>query len=437
MTFLFPLLQLSARLEKAAAGTAWSCKLGWMTSVRPTISSQLQTTTQQTVRFMELFGHPFGLASAVLNYNRGPELQVAVARQLLAAPTVHFYDDNLTFGLNCEKGSAQISFKALCELLGVELDPDKHARMSSAFVYTGAAFDMSSAISLGVVTVSPKPGRVDGIQELLRTALRRNQLTPAAASSLRGKSVFLSSQIHGRVQRFCEGALAERQYQRSKSGHALSLPLRQALEFLDAVLSAFQPRCVTFNEPKPPTLIYTDAVFTPGQPVGLSCVIFAPQLRKPQGLYAKLPDSLMEQFRRRETHISQAEIAAVLLAAIHEPECLRQKDVIHFIDNSSALSGLIKGHSSQNDSSALLSIFAVITASLCARFWHEFVESSANVADGLSRNGLPDALMGRLQADLREVAFPQVPDLYKAPFACLLQNFTNSPSMSLKPCSLD
>ena len=89
------------------------------------------------VRFMELYGRPFGLSSSVINYNRGPELQVAVARQLLCVPALHFYDDNLCMGLSDEKGSAQQAFRSLCSLLGVQLDPSKRWLMSESFVYTG------------------------------------------------------------------------------------------------------------------------------------------------------------------------------------------------------------------------------------------------------------------------------------------------------------
>ena len=46
-----------------------------------------------SVRFIVLLGSAFGAASAVINYNRGPELTVAAARQLLAVPSSHFYDD--------------------------------------------------------------------------------------------------------------------------------------------------------------------------------------------------------------------------------------------------------------------------------------------------------------------------------------------------------
>ena len=46
--------------------------------------------------YAELRGHPLGLASAALTYNRGPELHVALARTMLYRLCAHFYDDHLT-----------------------------------------------------------------------------------------------------------------------------------------------------------------------------------------------------------------------------------------------------------------------------------------------------------------------------------------------------
>ena len=76
-----------------------------------------------------------------------------------------------------------------------------------------------------------------------------------------------------------------------------------------------------------------------------------------------------------DTHINQAEIAALLLATCYAPELLEHEFVVHFVDNSAALAGLVKGHSCQWDSSVLLSVFGVQSASLRAHFWHEWVES--------------------------------------------------------------
>ena len=373
------------------------------------------------VRFLELYGHPFGLSSSVLNYNRGPELQVAAARQLLRVPSLHFYDDNLCMDLADGKGSAQQSFGSMCSLLGVQLDPDKKALMSAKFVYTGVLFDFTPLFEDGTVVVSPKPGRIDSLRREVDSALLQNKLSSAQASSLRGKSAFLSSQIQGRIQRFADTALAQRQYR--DKGSTLTMCLRDALHFLQSLLGVLPPRVVAFLPQSRPCIIYTDAMWSQGQPAGLSCVIFSPRRRQPVGLYSQLPEQVFVQFTPRDTHINQAEIAALLLATCYAPDLLKHEFVVHFVDNSAALAGLVKGHSCNWDSSALLSVFAIQTASLRAHFWHEWVESIANVSDGLSRDGEDDEFLKGLSAEVLTVPFPLDGQLADAPLGALLKHF--------------
>ena len=45
------------------------------------------------VEYFTLSGFNFGLKSAVLHFNRFPELMVAAARQIFASVCSHYYDD--------------------------------------------------------------------------------------------------------------------------------------------------------------------------------------------------------------------------------------------------------------------------------------------------------------------------------------------------------
>ena len=168
--------------------------------------------------------------------------------------------------------------------------------------------------------------------------------------------------------------------------------------------------------------MYTDAMWAEGQPAGLSCVLFSARRDRPLGIYSQLPECVFKQFLPRDTHINQAEIAALLLATCYAPELLEHEFVLHFVDNSAALSGLVKGHSCQWDSSVLLSVFGIQSASLRAHFWHEWVESPSNIADGLSRNGTDDQLLQSLGADVIAVPFPLDGRLAEAPLSTMLKH---------------
>ena len=87
----------------------------------------------------------------------------------------------------------------------------------------------------------------------------------------------------------------------------------------------------------------------------------------------------------RKQHISQVEALACCLVPFNFPDLLKGKDVLWFIDNTSALKGVIGGHSSIADSARICSAFHLLMQKLDARVWAEHVESAANIADEPSR----------------------------------------------------
>jgi hypothetical protein len=62
-------------------------------------------------------------------------------------------------------------------------------------------------------------------------------------------------------------------------------------------------------------------------------------------------------------------------------DLLEGADVIHFIDNTSALYGLAKGYSPQGDSSVLIRAFHALNIARAANVWFAWVASKANIAD--------------------------------------------------------
>ena len=64
------------------------------------------------------------------------------------------------------------------------------------------------------------------------------------------------------------------------------------------------------------------------------------------------------------------------------------QDVLHFIDNSSALYGMVKGYSRVPDSLAIIRAFHAANLALRANVWFNYVASKANVADLPSRGAL-------------------------------------------------
>ena len=87
-------------------------------------------------------------------------------------------------------------------------------------------------------------------------------------------------------------------------------------------------------------------------------------------------------------------------------DLLRSRMAHHFIDNKPALSGLIKGGSSQNDSARLIHEYTLATIALACRPWLSFVYSEDNLSDGPSRNEF--GLVRQLRATFRVMAVPRL-----------------------------
>jgi hypothetical protein len=87
----------------------------------------------------------------------------------------------------------------------------------------------------------------------------------------------------------------------------------------------------------------------------------------------------------RGQQIGQLELMGV--AAVYEslPSLMADAEVIHFIDNQSALYGMAKGSSPQPDSQALISSLHVHQILERFNVWFSYVASKANIADLPSR----------------------------------------------------
>ena len=93
----------------------------------------------------------------------------------------------------------------------------------------------------------------------------------------------------------------------------------------------------------------------------------------------------MQGFVRRRQQIGQLEILAGLVPYLSVPHLLAGRDVVHWIDNTSAKAALVHGYSGAPDSARLVHAFHSYNLGLRARPWFEYVRSKANPADEPSR----------------------------------------------------
>ena len=129
--------------------------------------------------FAEARGLLFGLAGAVLAFNRVPAFIVAVARRWLAIPVNSFFDDFRIFDVAKSGGSANRFFKLLVEdVLGWMLDADKEQPPSQRITFLGVVEDYFPSDDAGnlledYVALRPKDGRVEDILESIKASLSK------------------------------------------------------------------------------------------------------------------------------------------------------------------------------------------------------------------------------------------------------------------------
>ena len=73
------------------------------------------------------------------------------------------------------------------------------------------------------------------------------------------------------------------------------------------------------------------------------------------------------------------------------PHQLRRSDAIFFIDNEAACAAMIRGSSKEPDVGAIVNAVHWLLYQADCRAWFEWIDSSSNCSDGLSRDGLKDA----------------------------------------------
>ena len=379
--------------------------------------------------FVELWGHAFGLASAVLTYNRDPELHQAIMRTLLATPCVHFYDDHLTVDLVHAQGSGQKAYVDLCSITGKVLDKEKHADMHPTFIFTGCEVRLDDVFSQGRMVIAAKPGRLAQVSNLMHNLQTSGICTPAQAATLLGKCGFIGTQLQGRILRYADRPLIERQYSKTKNT-AMTARLAWSMIFIEEAFRRLPPKSVLLSAEEPLSVIYSDAAYEPGKPMTFGWVLFQSGQR-PRAGYGTVPTEVAAQFKTRKNQIFIGELLGALSAVHTCRSQLHGHRLLHFVDNQGALAALISGFSSQDDCCSVACLYQLIAAEAGIRPWFEYVESEANIADGPSRVGAAwsdSAEAVQISCTMEPARLPDLSRLFNAPpdalgaFSALMHN---------------
>ena len=336
-------------------------------------------------RFFKYTGLLYGLASAVLSFNRLPTLLVAAARRILALACGAYFDDIFDICIRLNAVVAQESLLHILQLAGAPPAPSKTQDHGPARVYLGA-LDLTRVEDDGYVVCGPTISAVQKVCAAVDQVRQTMSLTPAQAAKLRGQA---GSLMHGKFGRLALNFLKERQYSKGGTCDVSPLQLRE-LQLLAHLVQEAPARCISvLGKPAMPVVVYSDASFEHNKAI-CGWVVFDGN-QQPIGQTVHVTQEWIDSWKPRETQIFAAEAFCSLLVPFNLPESLRDRDVLWFVDNEAAAAAMILGSSGSRDVDMIVQLAFLQFHSLNCRIWVEWINSASNPSDGLSRGGLQDA----------------------------------------------
>ena len=354
-------------------------------------------------RFTKLYGLAFGLESAVVSFNRWPQLAIAISRRCACSLSAAYFDDEMCLEPLLFADPSQQGLRLVLRLLGSEPQKAKGFRPAADRHYLGASVHLGNFASRGVIRFQPKFTTTQKVLAKIHHALQTNQLDRDSAGKLRGDLQWMYSQCAGHLGRLAGQVFTAHQ---GDSDPALTPLEARLLRLLCTLVQDFSPRDIPVVGQLPlPIVVYSDASFENGV-LRLGWVIFAPNCT-PLGGTTVVPHQVVSSWKGRSQQIFPGETLCALVLPLLYPTTLESHDLLWFVDNEAAVSTLIRGTTSELDVHLIAQCSLVRLARLGCRLWLEWIDSESNPSDGLSRAGLDDERTQQQGWSLMEFDFPQ------------------------------
>ena len=335
--------------------------------------------------FQEIYGHVFGKSAAVVNFHRLQRLLTSAARRLLGLLIAFYYDDATLQDLSSARGRGQRYLRGFFRLLGRTLSAEKSVPLQSCADYLGLRHDVSRAMSDGLISFEPRAKLQEKIAHAIQSARSAGTLSPADASKLRGVMQFMATGVFGRVGAGGMSALVRRQYADSPP-YRITPEIAAALRYFEEVMSLpLRREARLWARGSPPLIIASDGRLDSSAPASVATLIVDPVSGTRVAFLAYIPAELRDRWKAKEQYIAHVEQAALVMVILGDCYPLQGRDAFWFIDNSVALSAMVKGTSSEPDLARATAALHLALAAKSCRMWFEYVESDSNWADEPSR----------------------------------------------------
>ena len=243
----------------------------------------------------------------------------------------------------------------------------------------------------GSFEVSNKPSRAVEFHAFVSKVISLQKLSAAEAATVCGRYTYADSQLFGRVGRFALAPVSQRAHS-GGSCQVLHEELKEALLWLDNWIQSAEPRKVSKGKVISPILVFTDGAVegTKHDVVTCGSLAFFPETNTYETFGLKITDELLLEWNggvsdRNKQVIGQAELLPVLISVRLWKDRIKNRDVLFFVDNFSALDALIRGYSEACGSRDILREIAEHDMTTPSNPWYARVPSSSNVGDGPSR----------------------------------------------------
>ena len=337
------------------------------------------------VAFFVMIGHSFGLVSAVYNYNRRSAAITDILRRVFFVAAFNFYDDKYGFEPSTTCASAFEVAQKVHWWLGAQFD-EKKLQLCQDPTILGVTYDLVN------MELKIKQARKVELIDEISSILLSQVFPPGQAGKLRGKLMFGSSQLWGKIGRAFLRALSERQYTKANHSH-LSKAIVLALKQWKWLIEEGPPRPISESRPRSSDfVIFTDGSYPDGKhgsPLKpwIGGVLFA-RGEAPLQFGCEVPQKLIAKWLPRKSQIAMVELFATVVALKTFGHRIAGSWSLLLVDSEPVQGALVKGYSSREDLCELVGIFWNLALDLRINLYIDRVPTDANPADPPSRDNL-------------------------------------------------